>query len=107
MGRVYSLDLRTRSIPVILVLDEDDAEAGWWGPRPAALQPWVTAERMRLERGERDRHVRRWYVRNRGQTTVDEVIDAVGRAAARRRAPDRHRRRATANDPVAVASPAA
>ena len=77
----------TRSIPVVMVLDEDYEEAGWWGPRPSALQQWVTDEGMRLEQGERYRRVRTWYARDRGRTTASEVIDVVARAAARVGAP--------------------
>ncbi|MGZ8471482.1 MAG: thioredoxin family protein [Gemmatirosa sp.] len=73
----------TRSIPVVLVLDEDYEESGWWGPRPAALQQWVMDEGMRLEKDERYRHVRTWYARDRGRTTVDEVVEVVAWAAAR------------------------
>jgi hypothetical protein len=70
-----------RSIPVVMVLDEDYEERAWWGPRPSALQQWVVDEGMALEKGERYRHVRTWYARDRGRTTVDEVIAAVARAA--------------------------
>ncbi len=73
----------SRSIPIVMVLDEDHEEVGWWGPRPSALQRWVRDEGMALEKGERYRHVRTWYARDRGRTTVDEVIDVVERAAAR------------------------
>ena len=73
----------TRSIPVVMVLDEDYEEAGWWGPRPSALQQWVTGEGMRLEKDQRYRHVRMWYARDRGRTTANEVIDIVARAAER------------------------
>ena len=73
----------TRSIPVVIVLDEDYEEAGWWGPRPSALQQWVTDEGMRLGKDERYRRVRTWYARDRGRATVDEVIDVVAHAAAR------------------------
>ncbi|HEX7981093.1 MAG TPA: thioredoxin family protein [Gemmatimonadaceae bacterium] len=71
----------SRSIPVVMVLDEDYEERGWWGPRPSALQQWVMDEGMALEKSERYRRVRTWYARDRGRTIVDEVIDVVARAA--------------------------
>jgi hypothetical protein len=71
----------SRSIPIVLVLDEDHVERGWWGPRPAALQAWVAREGMGLPKEERYRRVRTWYARDRGRTTVDEVIDVIARAA--------------------------
>ena len=71
----------SRSIPVVMVLDEDYVERAWWGPRPSPLQQWVIEEGLALEKGERYRHVRTWYARDRGRTIVDEVIDAVVRSA--------------------------
>ena len=39
----------SRSIPVVMVLDEDYTEVGWWGPRPAAeLHPAQTATGGRI-----------------------------------------------------------
>ena len=70
-----------RSIPVVIVLDEDFVERGWWGPRPSALQRWVMEEGMALEKEERYRHVRAWYARDRGRTTVDEIVALVAHAA--------------------------
>ena len=71
----------SRSIPVVMVLDEDYEERAWWGPRPSALQRWVVDEGMALEKSERYRRMRTWYARDRGRTIVDEVIDVVARAA--------------------------
>lgn len=67
-------DGRSRSIPVVLVLDEDFVERGWWGPRPSALQAWVMEEGMAMPPDERYRHVRQWYARDRGRTTLEELI---------------------------------
>jgi hypothetical protein len=71
----------SRSIPVVMVLDEHHVERAWWGPRPSALQRWVIDEGLVLEKVERYRRIRTWYARDRGRTIVDEVIDAVARAA--------------------------
>ncbi|MBX9854868.1 MAG: thioredoxin family protein [Gemmatimonadaceae bacterium] len=64
----------TRSIPVVIVLDEAYRELGWWGPRPAPLQSWVRLEGQALDKTARYREVRRWYARDRAQTTLAEVV---------------------------------
>jgi hypothetical protein len=71
----------SRSIPVVMVLDEDHVERGWWGPRPTELQAWVLGPGQALEKGERYRQVRTWYARDRGRTTADEVLTLIERAA--------------------------
>lgn len=68
---------RSRSIPVVMVLDEHFEELGWWGPRPAELQRWVLETGLSLERKDRYREERAWYARDRGQTTVAEVSDLI------------------------------
>jgi hypothetical protein len=73
----------TRSIPVVMVLDADYRSVGWWGPRPAVVQRWVRVEALLLSKEVRGRRKRAWYARDRGRTTVDEVIEAVERAARR------------------------
>jgi hypothetical protein len=73
-----------RSIPVVIVYDDRFAEQGWWGPRPTPLQAWVFGpEGQALDKSERYRHVRGWYARDRGRTTLDEVVTLLERAAAR------------------------
>lgn len=74
-------DGRSRSIPVVLVLDEDFVEHGWWGPRPSELQAWVMEEGLALPSDERYRHVRRFYARDKGRTTLEEVIAGLEAAA--------------------------
>lgn len=71
----------TRSMPVVMVLDESYIERGWWGPRPVALQQWVLGEGLQLEKAERYRYVRAWYARDHGRSIVDEVIETIERAA--------------------------
>lgn len=73
----------TRSIPVVMVLDADFRSLGWWGPRPAAVQRWVRNEALLLSKEVRGRRKRAWYARDRGRTTVAEIIEAVERAARR------------------------
>jgi hypothetical protein len=70
----------TRSIPVVIVLDERFTEVGWWGPRPAELQRWATSPEARaMGHGERYREIRRWYARDRGRSTLVELLDLVER----------------------------
>jgi hypothetical protein len=83
------LTLGSRSIPVVIVLDAAFHERGWWGPRPRALQRWVIGEGRALAKEDRYREVRRWYARDHGATTVDDVVslieaaDSAARGAAR------------------------
>ena len=68
-------DGRSRSIPVVIVYDENFEEVGWWGPRPGALQEFVLGEGRKLDSEERYRHVRLWYVRDRGRTVLEEILE--------------------------------
>ena len=70
----------SRSIPVVIVLDEAWNEVGWWGPRPSALQAWVMGPGKALEQEARYREVRAWYARDKGRSTLEEVVSLVERA---------------------------
>ena len=72
----------SRSIPVIIVLDDAYEERAWWGPRPTALQRWVSGQGQLLEKTARYREARTWYARDRGRTTLDEVVSMLERAAS-------------------------
>jgi hypothetical protein len=72
-----------RSIPVVIALDDEFREQGWWGPRPADLQAWVLGAGRALGKDERYRQVRAWYARDRGTTTLEEVVAMLERAAAK------------------------
>ena len=72
----------SRSIPVIIVLDDGYEERGWWGPRPTVLQRWVSGQGQLLEKSARYREARTWYARDRGRTTLEEVVSIMERAAA-------------------------
>ncbi len=67
----------SRSIPVIMVLDKDYIESGWWGPRPRPLQQWVVEHGLALPKNERYREVRTWYARDRGETALSELLGIV------------------------------
>jgi hypothetical protein len=69
-----------RSIPVVIALDESYTEIGHWGPRPTELQAWVMAHRGTMPKSELYPQVRKWYARDRGETTLREVLEAAGLA---------------------------
>jgi hypothetical protein len=68
----------SRSIPLAILLDQSFRELGRWGPRPAELQAWVLANRDRIPSAERYRTQRGWYARDRGETTLREILEAAG-----------------------------
>lgn len=72
---------RSRSIPVVIVYDEDFREVGWWGPRPEEIQEWVLGEGLAMPSPERYKVVRRWYAMDKGRTTLRELLEVVGHAA--------------------------
>jgi hypothetical protein len=74
----------TRSIPIVMVLDEAGVRWGWWGPRPVAVHRWMLTEGLWLPRDDRTRRKRAWYARDRGRGAVMEMAAAVERAARRR-----------------------
>lgn len=64
-----------RSIPVVIVLTESMDELGWWGPRPRELQAWVREQRAAgREKRALYPEIRRWYARDKGETTLREVL---------------------------------
>ncbi|MEO8089159.1 MAG: thioredoxin family protein, partial [Gemmatimonadales bacterium] len=67
-----------RSIPIVIALDERFQELGRWGPRPAQLQAWVMANRATIPKAELYPQVRKWYARDRGESTLREVLEAAG-----------------------------
>jgi len=68
----------SRSIPIVIALDEQYRELGHWGPRPRELQAWVMANRLTIPKAELYPQVRHWYARDRGETTLREVLEAAG-----------------------------
>ncbi len=72
---------RSRSIPVVIVYDEQFRELGWWGPRPEEIQEWILSEGLSMPSPERYKAVRRWYAKDRGRTTLSELLEVVARAA--------------------------
>jgi hypothetical protein len=72
---------RSRSIPVVIVYDESWREVGWWGPRPEDIQAWVLGEGLALPSPERYKVIRTWYAKDRGATTLRELLAIVPGAA--------------------------
>ncbi len=67
-----------RAIPIVIVYDEDFRDVGFWGPRPRPLQAWtVEAVENGVPSGDRHRELRRWYGRDRGRTTLEEILDLM------------------------------
>lgn len=75
-------DGRARSIPIVLVLDDQFVERGWWGPRPGPLQEWFkTAEAQALPKPERYKELRVRYARDRGRSIMEELTALIERVA--------------------------
>ena len=72
----------SRSIPLVVIADERHRPLGRWGPRPAELQEFVIREKRAGERpaSEIYRDTRRWYARDRGETTLREMMEVMARA---------------------------
>ncbi len=75
------LTAAARSIPVVLVYDDAFAEHGWWGPRPSELQAWVMGPGQAIEKDARYKDVRTWYARDRGRSTLAELVALLERVA--------------------------
>jgi len=73
-----------RSIPLVVLLDDELRPRGRWGPRPAELQEFVLREKSSGTRPPEEiyRDVRKWYARDRGETTLREVLEMVEAAAS-------------------------
>ncbi|MGH7624328.1 MAG: thioredoxin family protein [Gemmatimonadaceae bacterium] len=74
----------SRSIPLVMVLDECFDEIARWGPRPHELQSWLLATGLGMETTPRYRHVRAWYARDHGETTLAEMLAILAAGLQRR-----------------------
>ena len=82
---------RSRSIPIVIVLDEAGVERGWWGPRPSVLQAWVMSpEAQALSKEDRFAEQRRWYTADQGRAVLEELTALIERAAAAMGSPAPH-----------------
>ena len=73
----------TRSIPIAIALDESLTELGHWGPRPVVLQAWVLANLKMIPSPQRYAYARRWYAKDKGETTLRELLGTVSRTQSR------------------------
>ena len=67
----------TRSIPVVMILDQEFREVAWWGPRPRPLQELFHRELRLLPKEERFPKLRAWYARDKGKTTLTEILTRI------------------------------
>jgi Thioredoxin len=65
---------KSRSIPIVILLDHKYQECGWWGPRPRELQKWVLEKGLAMSKEERYLAVRTFYARDRGLSTFGEIV---------------------------------
>jgi hypothetical protein len=68
----------TRSIPMVIALDPEFGELGHWGPRPVVLQEWMLAHKKTMPTPQRYTYARGWYARDKGESTLRELLDALG-----------------------------
>ncbi len=75
----------SRSIPIAIVLDDVFQPVARWGPRPAELQDFVLSEKRAGIRSSKEiyKDARRWYARDQGETTLDELISAIESVSGR------------------------
>jgi len=86
---------RSRSIPIVLLLDDSYVERAWWGPRPLDLQRWfMTDEAQAMDKSARFKELRRFYARDRGRSILEEITAMVERVAAQLDAPPAARKAA-------------
>ncbi len=66
----------SRSIPIVVIMDDDFGPVGRWGPRPVELQEFVLRVKKKgdLEPRQIYKETRRWYAKDRGRTTLREVL---------------------------------
>ena len=74
-------DGKSRSIPVVLLLDENFVERAWWGPRPEPIQQWVVEEGLKMPWRERYKTIRRYYAKDEGRTLLRELLELMEPAA--------------------------
>ncbi len=68
---------KSRSIPIVILLNNKFQDCGWWGPRPSPLQKWVLEQGLLLPKADRYKEIRKYYARDRGLTTMHELVDML------------------------------
>ncbi len=67
----------SRSIPIVILFDQDFVEKGWWGPRPGPIQKWFMEKGVHMTSSERSKYTRRYYAKDKGRTMVSEILDLI------------------------------
>ncbi|MBC9912986.1 thioredoxin family protein [Chitinophaga varians] len=68
----------TRSIPKLIIRDNDGNDMAVWGPRPAACQ--VLYNRLKAEKADFERtkiELQQWYNEDKGQSLQAELLEAL------------------------------
>ena len=73
---------KSRSIPIVILLNPRFEECGWWGPRPRELQKWVVEQGMSLPKDERYKQIRTFYARDHGLSTMREIAEMLEECCA-------------------------
>lgn len=71
-----------RSIPVVILFDESFNELAWWGPRPEELQNWYMETGRHEPMETRYRDVRAWYLKDKSQSTLNDIVSMIENATA-------------------------
>ncbi|MBI1316779.1 thioredoxin family protein [bacterium] len=67
----------TKSIPILVRLNQDFELLGQWGPRPEPAQQIINQAKQTggdMKKAKEDLHL--WYARNKGQEIVRELLEA-------------------------------
>lgn len=68
----------SRSIPKLIVFDENDNELLSWGPRPVEAQNlYSKLKNESVEKSEINKELHLWYGRNRGKEVEKEIVTLV------------------------------
>jgi hypothetical protein len=67
----------TRSIPVVMVLDEAFQEVAWWGSRPEPFREFFLRELKHLPCSDRFPGMRAWYARDQGRSVLRELMATI------------------------------
>jgi len=67
-----------RSIPKLIVFDENENELFLWGPRPVEAQNLFTNLKNKgVEKPEINKQLHLWYGRNKGKAVEKEIVELV------------------------------
>jgi hypothetical protein len=81
MSRYRTLDHRVAT-PLVLLI-RNDRDAGAWVERPSALQAWFLAMRSQHD-SQRLARKEEWYIRDRGESTLAEIVTLAEKAGGGR-----------------------